>query len=76
MIKQKIEWIVYSGKDSEYRLYEDNGEDYAYEKGDYQYRRFYWSQKEKALRDDEGKEIAVRVVSKEKGSITRNEKKE
>ena len=76
MIKQKIEWIVYSGKDSEYRLYEDNGEDYAYEKGDYQYRRFYWSQKEKSLRDDEGKEIAVRVVSKEKGSITRNEKKE
>lgn len=61
---ESIEWIVYSGEDSVYALYRDNGEDYAYEKGEYDYTKFYWSKNEHKLKDEMGKEIKARIIKK------------
>lgn len=40
---------IYSGRDAEYELYEDSGDGYAYEQGDYTKRIITWSEKEQKL---------------------------
>ena len=44
-----IEVRVYSGKDTEYELYEDEGNSYRYEEGKYAITKLVWSEKDQKL---------------------------
>lgn len=46
---------VYPGKDAAYELYEDAGEGYAYEQGEFSKRRIEWKEKEQKLKVPQGK---------------------
>lgn len=61
-VKDKISWLVYAGKDCQYELYEDEGDGYGYEKGEYSFTKYKWSDKEQILCDENGavvKEVTV-----------------
>lgn len=45
-----IEIRVYPGKDTEFKLYEDEGNSYRYEEGEYAVTKLFWSDKEKELK--------------------------
>ena len=61
--KKGINWCVYAGTDCEYVFYEDTGDGYGYEDGEYTLKRYYWSDGEGVLRDEEGSEVECRVVT-------------
>ncbi len=42
--------IVYPGADGEYELYEDSGDGYGYERGEYSTTRFFWNDSRQELR--------------------------
>ncbi|MBE5937374.1 MAG: DUF4968 domain-containing protein [Lachnospiraceae bacterium] len=44
-----IKWIVYPGCDCEYTLYEDSGDGYEYEQGEYTCRKMFWNDSEQVL---------------------------
>ena len=60
-VKDEIRWKVYAGADCEYKLYEDAGDGYGYEAGEYTLRRYYWSEAEGRLTDEEGNEVICEV---------------
>lgn len=59
--KDEIKWTVYSGRDCEYTLYEDSGDGYGYEEGEFSLKRFVWSQQNHNLTDEDGNEIPAAV---------------
>lgn len=61
--KEPITWKVYSGRDCTFRLYRDNGTDYGYEKGQYEYKVFKWDEEQEKLTDEEGKVVEAIVIS-------------
>ena len=44
-----IEVVVYSGRSAEFLLYEDAGDDYGYEQGQYLATRLSWDEEEQEL---------------------------
>jgi alpha-D-xyloside xylohydrolase len=44
-----VEVRIYSGKDTEFELYEDEGNSYRYEKGEFAITKLVWSEKEQKL---------------------------
>lgn len=42
---EDITWVVYPGKDASYRFYEDEGDGYGYEKGEYTITDYIWNEK-------------------------------
>lgn len=63
-VKDEITWKVYAGADCEYTLYEDAGDGYGYEAGEYTLKRYYWSENECSLKDGEGNEIICEVCKR------------
>lgn len=41
---------IYSGEDAEFELYKDAGDNYRYERGEYEVTKFFWSEKEQTLK--------------------------
>lgn len=64
--KDEIMWTVYAGKDSSYLLYEDAGDGYGYEKGEYEVCRYDWSEKKQNLMDERGNIVSAAVVKRGK----------
>ena len=58
-----ITYYVYSGGDAEFSLYEDSGDGYGYEKGDYRFVKIIWSQSEGKLTASDGRELKHRIIS-------------
>lgn len=63
-VQEKICWKVYSGRDCAYELYQDAGDGYAYERGEYTCRKYTWSEKDKCLKDESGSFVEAAVVSR------------
>lgn len=59
-----ITLMVYSGKDCSFALYEDSGDGYGYENGDYSLTEIKWDDKEKKLNVSDGREINYKVISR------------
>lgn len=59
----EILYEVYGGADGSFALYEDAGDGYGYEKGEYTITRLQWSEAEQKL-FREGKEIPARVMGR------------
>lgn len=55
-VQEKINWKVFSGRDGHFMLYRDAGDGYGYEKGEYEYTAFCWSEQTHKLTDDKGME--------------------
>ncbi len=55
--------MVYSGQDAAYELYEDSGDGYDYEDGKFSLRKFFWSEKEQTLTDEEGRPVPCHIIS-------------
>ncbi|MBR5116429.1 MAG: DUF5110 domain-containing protein, partial [Lachnospiraceae bacterium] len=52
---------IYPGADGSFDLYEDAGDGYRYESGDYTWRHFVWHDRERTLTED-GKKPSVRYI--------------
>lgn len=61
-VKDEITWKVYAGSDSSYLFYEDAGDGYGYEKGEYCCGRYDWSEEKQILTDEEGNIVPSVVV--------------
>lgn len=57
----EITFLVYEGADGSFELYEDAGDGYAYESGEYRVTQVSWSQAEQCLSEN-GKPIADRKI--------------
>ena len=57
----EIVYNIYTGKDAEYTLYEDDGDGYDYEKGKYRLTQILWDEKKKAVSPEN---VNVRLISK------------
>lgn len=55
--------MVYPGQDAAYELYEDSGDGYDYENGKFSLRKFFWSEKEQTLTDEEGHPVPCHIIS-------------
>lgn len=65
-VKDDITWTVYAGEDCEYLLYEDAGDGYAYERGEYKLTKYEWSDDRQILTDENGEIISsVNVIQAE-----------
>jgi len=60
--KEEITWRVYGGKDCTYTLYQDDGDGYGYEKGQYSLELYTWSETEKVLHNQSGKSVEADVI--------------
>lgn len=60
--KDEIVWMVYAGKDSSYLLYEDAGDGYGYENGEYVCSRYTWSEEGQRLTSEDGTVVSAVVV--------------
>lgn len=60
--KDEIVWMVYAGKDSSYLLYEDAGDGYGYENGEYVCSRYTWSEEGQRLTSENGTVVSAVVV--------------
>ena len=56
-----ITYYIYSGKDSEFTLYEDSGDGYGYEKGEYSLIPVRWDDKSKTFSYENAN---IRIISK------------
>ena len=62
-VKDDITWTVYAGADCEYLLYEDAGDGYAYEQGEYELTKYEWSDERQILTDGNGEIVpSVNVI--------------
>lgn len=62
-VKDDITWTVYAGADGEYRFYEDAGDGYAYERGEYELTKYEWSDERQILTDENGEIVSsVNVI--------------
>ena len=62
-VKDEIVWKVYAGRDCSYTLYEDLGDGYGYEAGEYTLKSYSWSQESGRLTDENGTEVPAGVLS-------------
>ncbi|MGN1084107.1 MAG: DUF5110 domain-containing protein, partial [Lachnospiraceae bacterium] len=65
---------VYTGKDGEFVLYEDAGDGYGYENGEYRTFPLRWREKEQkfCMEDEEirkGREITVNLIGRERNRV-------
>lgn len=67
----ELEIRVYEGADAEFVLYEDEGDNYNYEKGVYSTIRFFWDDSKKELTIDTRKGEFPGMLAKRKFSIVR-----
>lgn len=58
----EIIWCVYAGKDCDYEYYEDSGDGYAYEEGEYSLMNYHWSESDRKLTDSQGNEVCYKVI--------------
>lgn len=66
-VRDEITWVVYAGRDCNYQFYEDAGDGYGYEKGEYECRSYQWSEKEQRLTDEEGNIVLdIRIIKEDK----------
>ncbi len=61
-VQEEIHWQVFGGRDGQFTLYQDAGDGYGYENGEYECTCFYWSDKERKLTDDKGNEYPCDIV--------------
>lgn len=54
---------IYTGKDAEFSLYEDAGDGYGYERGDYRLTALRWSENDRKLCCSDGREIKYTLIS-------------
>ena len=52
VVEEPLDIYVYPGRDCEFTLYDDDGETYAYEKGEYSLRHITWNEATKTLQMD------------------------
>lgn len=58
----EITFKIYPGKDAEFMLYEDAGDGYGYENGEYSFTTVAWSQDDKTLTASDGRKLRFEVV--------------
>ncbi len=58
-----VRFIVYAGKDGSFELYEDSGDGYGYENGEYSLTTVSWSQESGALTASDGRELSCEIIS-------------
>lgn len=63
LMEDEVSWVVYAGRDCCYTYYQDAGDGYAYEKGEYSLESYTWSEKEQKLRNQKGETMQARVIS-------------
>ncbi len=61
-IRERIKWQVFGGRDGQFTLYQDAGDGYGYEKGEYECSVFHWSEQEHKLTDDKGNEYPCDII--------------
>ncbi len=59
-LSNEITLHIYPGADGAFTMYEDAGDGYAYEKGEYSLREFVWNDADRCLTEN-GKETALRI---------------
>lgn len=59
---EELSWVVYAGRDADYLLYQDAGDGYGYEEGEYTCQRYHWSEDKKLLCDEEGCVVDAQVI--------------
>ncbi len=47
--KKTVEYVVYPGADADFEYYEDAGEGYAYEQGEYSFTHLHWDDKTQSM---------------------------
>lgn len=57
--KDEIVFTVFGGKDAEYLLYEDAGDGYGYERGEYRLTKYTYCEQTKTLTDDNGNMVPI-----------------
>lgn len=60
--KDNIVWHVYPGNDCEYTLYEDAGDGYGYENGEYTCTKYVWKENEQCLYDEHMKTVECKII--------------
>lgn len=58
----KITFKVYSGKDAEFMLYEDAGDGYGYENGEYSFTKISWSQEDGVLTSSDERALDYEII--------------
>ena len=58
-----IRFKVYAGKDTVYTLYEDAGDGYGYESGEYTLTEITWSQDKGLLSSSDGRVFDAEIIS-------------
>lgn len=58
-----VTFYVYPGQDAVYELYEDSGDGYDYEKNQFHFQKFFWSEKEQQLTDERHHNISCHIIS-------------
>lgn len=61
--RDDVKFKVYAGKDAAFTLYEDDGDGYGYEKGEYSLTEVRWSESEKKLTLSDGSTPEFEVIS-------------
>ncbi len=57
-----VEYLVYSGKDASFMLYEDAGDGYGYENGEYKAVTVIWNEKTQTLTSNDGEKVRYTLV--------------
>ncbi len=60
-----VSFRVYGGKDAVLKYYNDSGDGYGYEKGEYTYTEYRWSEAARRLTDGRGRTYECEIVGKE-----------
>ena len=62
VVDAPIEYHVYAGSDAEFELYEDDGDGYGYENGQYTVTRLVWKEQEQKLFDAANPDAPIPVI--------------
>ncbi len=62
IVNAEITWQVYTGKDAIFDLYEDSGDGYGYEKGEYTLTKIFWDEKEQKLTSNTSDEKIIKSL--------------
>lgn len=63
--KEEITYVVYGGQDTSCLLYQDAGDGYGYETGQYECTKLFWSEAERTLADENGTKYNYTLKEKE-----------
>lgn len=64
--REELTYRVYDGKDCSYSLYQDAGDGYGYEKGEYELQTLFWDSFRKTLTDGKGNVLEAEVIGRER----------